>query len=38
MLQAQKGAWIGAKLGLCKLKGAENVVIGHVDVDCFQFV
>jgi beta-xylosidase len=36
-LQAQKGVWIGAKVGLFSLKRVENTVAGHVDADYFHF-
>jgi beta-xylosidase len=35
--QAQKGKWIGAKVGLYSLKRNESVTSGHVDVDYFRF-
>jgi beta-xylosidase len=35
--QAQKGVWIGAKLGLYSLKRVENARAGHVDFDYFRF-
>jgi beta-xylosidase len=35
--QAQKGKWIGAKVGLYSLKRVENAPSGHVDVDYFRF-
>jgi len=35
---AQKGKWIGAKVGLCSLKRLENAPAGHVDVDYFRFM
>jgi beta-xylosidase len=34
---AQKGKWIGAKLGLYSLKRQESTRSGHVDVDYFRF-
>jgi beta-xylosidase len=34
---AQKGKWIGAKLGLYSLKQIEYAPTGHVDVDYFRF-
>ncbi len=36
--QAQKGVWIGAKLGLYSLRRVENAPAGHVDVDYFRFL
>ena len=33
--QAQKGVWIGAKIGLYSIK--KNQTAGHVDVDYFRF-
>jgi beta-xylosidase len=36
--RAQKGAWIGAKVGLYGLKPVENSASGHVDFDYFRFV
>ena len=35
--QANKGTWIGAKLGLYSLKRVENSPGGHVDFDYFRF-
>lgn len=35
--QAQKGMWIGAKLGLYSVKGDENQPAGHADFDYFRF-
>lgn len=35
--QAQKGVWIGAKVGLYSVKRAEKAPAGHVDVDYFRF-
>ncbi len=35
--QAQKGAWISAKVGLYSLKRTEDAPAGHVDVDYFRF-
>ena len=35
---AQKGKWIGAKLGLYSLKHINHTSSGHVDVDYFRFV
>jgi beta-xylosidase len=35
--QAQKGVWIGAKVGLYSVKRIEGVPAGHVDVDYFRF-
>lgn len=34
---AQKGVWIGAKLGLYSLKHLEDTPKGHMDVDYFRF-
>ena len=35
---AQKGKWIGAKLGLYSSKRRSHTPAGHVDVDYFRFV
>ena len=35
--QAQKGVWIGAKVGLYSVKRAESMAAGHVDMDYFRF-
>jgi beta-xylosidase len=35
--QAQKGLWIGAKVGLYSLKQVKHAPAGHVDVDYFRF-
>jgi len=34
---AQKGVWIGAKVGLFSLKDFSDAPAGHVDVDYFRF-
>jgi beta-xylosidase len=38
MFPAQKGRWIGAKLGLYCAKPSSLLPAGHVDVDYFRFV
>ncbi len=35
---AQKGKWIGAKIGLYSLKNSEAAPSGHVDFDYFRFL
>jgi hypothetical protein len=35
--QAQKGTWIGAKVGLYSVNNNPDVTSGHVDVDYFRF-
>ena len=35
--QAQKGTWIGAKVGLYSLKHIANAPAGHADIDYFRF-
>ena len=35
---AQKGKWIGAKLGVYSLKRLGHAPAGHVDIDCFRFI
>jgi len=35
--QAQKGIWIGAKIGLYSVKRTENAPSGHVNVDYLRF-
>jgi len=35
--QAQKGVWIGAKVGLYSIKRQQHTITGHVDVDYFRF-
>jgi beta-xylosidase len=37
-IQARKGTWVGAKLGLYCLKRVVHAPAGHVDVGCFRFV
>jgi beta-xylosidase len=36
-VQARKGVWIGAKLGLYSLKRLANVPAGHADFEYFRF-
>jgi hypothetical protein len=36
-IQAQKGVWTGAKVGLYSIKLAQNSPAGHVDADYFRF-
>ena len=36
-VQAQKGIWIGARVGLYSIKRVQNAPAGHADVDYFRF-
>jgi len=36
--QAEKGVWIGAKIGLYSLKRRNEPPAGHVDIDYFRFM
>jgi beta-xylosidase len=35
---AQKGVWIGSKVGLYSLKRLKDTPAGHADFDCFRFI